>query len=94
MPFGIADTVPKFYGSVTVGERGQIAIPAEARREMEIVHSSKLLVFGGPSAKALIFVKAEAMAEFLQAFTGAIRDVEQAMRSDKAESKETEEPAK
>ncbi len=36
----------KFYGSVTVSQRGQIVIPAEARRDFGIDAGDKLLVFG------------------------------------------------
>jgi AbrB family looped-hinge helix DNA binding protein len=36
---------PRFYGTVTVSERGQVAIPIEARRELEIQEGEKLLVF-------------------------------------------------
>jgi len=36
----------KFYGSVTVSERGQIAIPAEARKDFDIKTGDKLLVLG------------------------------------------------
>ena len=37
-----------FYGSVTVSERGQIVIPAAARRDLGIAHGDKLLVLGDP----------------------------------------------
>ena len=36
----------KFYGSVTVSERGQIVIPAKARKDFNIRTGDKLLVFG------------------------------------------------
>ncbi|OGD35107.1 hypothetical protein A2V94_08935 [Candidatus Atribacteria bacterium RBG_16_35_8] len=36
----------KFYGSITVSERGQIVIPADARRDFNIKTGDKLLVFG------------------------------------------------
>ncbi len=36
----------KFYGSVTVSERGQIVIPSEARKDFKINTGDKLLVFG------------------------------------------------
>jgi AbrB family looped-hinge helix DNA binding protein len=36
----------RFYGSVTVSERGQIVIPAEARKDFNIKAGDKLLVFG------------------------------------------------
>jgi AbrB family looped-hinge helix DNA binding protein len=36
----------KFYGSVTVSERGQIVVPAQARKDFNIKTGDKLLVFG------------------------------------------------
>lgn len=36
----------RFYGTVTVSDRGQIVIPAEARRDLGIEVGDKLLVFG------------------------------------------------
>ncbi len=36
----------KFYGSVTVSERGQIVIPAEVRKDFNIKTGDKLLVLG------------------------------------------------
>ncbi|QBI51953.1 AbrB/MazE/SpoVT family DNA-binding domain-containing protein [Streptomonospora litoralis] len=37
-----------FYGAVTVSERGQIVIPAKARRDLGIGAGDKLLVLGDP----------------------------------------------
>lgn len=36
----------KFYGSVTVSERGQVVIPSAARKDFGIKTGDKLLVFG------------------------------------------------
>jgi AbrB family looped-hinge helix DNA binding protein len=36
----------EFYGTTTVGEKGQIVIPAEAREKMNLQKGDKLLVFG------------------------------------------------
>ena len=36
----------KFYGSVTVSERGQIVVPADARKDFSVKAGDKLLVFG------------------------------------------------
>lgn len=36
----------QFYGSVTVGEKGQIVIPQEARKIMKLKKGDRLLVFG------------------------------------------------
>ncbi len=61
----LLEGIPKFYGAVTIGERGQVVIPIEARKELGLEPAAKLLVFGGPRNDVLIFAKAEAMTEFL-----------------------------
>ena len=77
----LADRVPKFYGSVTVGERGQIAIPAEARRDQDIAPATKLLAFGGQDSKGLIFVKAEFVTEFITNISAALSEFQQTLRA-------------
>ena len=74
---GSGEKAPWFYGSVTVGERGQVAIPVEARRELKIIPNSKLLVFRGPSKNALMFMKAESLAEFITNVTAELAQFEQ-----------------
>lgn len=37
-----------FYGAVTVSERGQVVLPAQARRDLSIQAGDKLLVLGDP----------------------------------------------
>jgi len=44
---------------ITVGERGQVVIPAEARRDLQMTPTTKLLVFGSPDEGGLIFTKTE-----------------------------------
>ena len=40
------DPNKRFYGAITVSDRGQIVIPAKARRDFGIEVGDKLLVFG------------------------------------------------
>jgi AbrB family looped-hinge helix DNA binding protein len=64
----------KFYGSVTVSERGQIVIPAEARRDFGIEVGDKLLVVGDLKrgiALAKASVLTGMMAEILEMFSSA-----------------------
>ena len=64
---------PIFYGSTTVGERGQIVIPAEARRDMDITPATKLLVMGGgPHKNVLILAKAEYVTTFITKTTDMV----------------------
>lgn len=40
------DKKHEFYGTTTVGERGQIVIPSAARTKMKLKNGEKLLTFG------------------------------------------------
>lgn len=62
-----------FYGSATVGERGQVVIPAEARNELEIKPGDKLLIMKHPVHQGLMMVKLDHLRDFLDEFS---REVE------------------
>ena len=53
-----------FYGSVTVGARGQVALPAQARRDLGIEPGDKLLVLGDPK-QGLALVSVESLLQNL-----------------------------
>jgi len=36
----------QFYGTATIGEKGQIVIPQEARENMKLKKGDRLLIFG------------------------------------------------
>ena len=67
----------QFYGTTTLGEKGQIVIPAEARKTMGIKKGEKLLVFGmGCDMLALSKLsKVEQFASHLSGRLGAIRGI-------------------
>ena len=81
----LSDKMPKFYASVTVGERGQIAIPAEARRELEITQGTKLVVLGSPDNQMLLILKAEAVIELMAHTTALMSQFEQVLKTDNTE---------
>lgn len=54
----------KLYGTTTIGAKGQVVIPAQARKELNLKPGDQLLVMG-KFGKVLGLVKAEAMAEFI-----------------------------
>lgn len=54
-----------FLGSGTVGERGQVVIPAGARKEFGIDTGDKVLFFGHPKRAGLFIVKAEVVNDFV-----------------------------
>ena len=77
---------PKFYGSTTIGERGQMVIPAEARKDFQITPSTKLLVFGSPSGGGLMVIKAEFVTAFLTKATEMLKGLEKVVKAEVVES--------
>ena len=66
-----------FYGAVTVGERGQVVIPIEARTEMGIKPGDKILILRHPTYDGLVMAKLEAFSGFLEEFTQTLERVKQ-----------------
>jgi AbrB family looped-hinge helix DNA binding protein len=57
-----------FFGTSTVGERGQVVIPAEAREEFSIQPGDKLMVMRHPVYDGVMLFKIDAAREFLDEF--------------------------
>jgi len=71
----------KFYGSVTVSERGQIAIPAEARKDFAIKTGDKLLVLGDLE-RGIALAKSNFVLKMLESTLEAMRKFETVIKSD------------
>jgi AbrB family looped-hinge helix DNA binding protein len=67
-----------FYGTSTVGERGQIVIPAEARAELGIQPGDKLMVMRHPLHTGLMVFKIDAVRAFLDDFKTTLDQADQA----------------
>jgi AbrB family looped-hinge helix DNA binding protein len=59
----------KLYGTATVGTKGQVVIPAEAREEMNIHAGDRLYVVGSSDGGFLGFLKEEALESVVQHLT-------------------------
>ena len=64
----------RFYGSITVSNRGQVVIPAEARRDFGIEVGDKLLVLGDLD-EGLAIVKASAFLEKYDHYSATIQSL-------------------
>jgi AbrB family looped-hinge helix DNA binding protein len=78
---------PKFYGSTTVGERGQVVIPAEVRRDFEMTPNTKLLVFGSPGHGGIMLTKAETVSKLITRATEMLERLETLQKLVKEEGK-------
>lgn len=63
-------SVPKFYGKGSVGTKGQIVIPAEARKAMGIKPGDNVMMISGPPhhRKMITLIPEEEFSRFLKFF--------------------------
>jgi AbrB family looped-hinge helix DNA binding protein len=61
---------PKFFGLATVGAKGQIVIPSEARKTLNIKSGDKLIIISGPAnhSKMVSLVPVDDFTKFLNKF--------------------------
>jgi AbrB family looped-hinge helix DNA binding protein len=52
------------YGTVKVGDRGQVVIPSKARKDFDIKPGELLLVLAGRNRRGITMVKTDAIKEF------------------------------
>ncbi len=55
----------RMYGAVTVGERGQLVIPAQLRKALNIKSGDQLIVFAKIDKKMINLVPSKDFSEFL-----------------------------
>jgi len=72
---GVDTLEAAWHGSATVGERGQVVIPASARELLGIKPGDKLMVFVPPTAHAVVFLKLQ----HIQAMTETLARLEQSV---------------
>jgi AbrB family looped-hinge helix DNA binding protein len=56
----------KLYGTATVGTKGQVVIPSDAREELGIKTGDKLYVVGSASKKFVGFIKEEQLRHMVE----------------------------
>lgn len=70
----------KFWGSATIGTKGQFVIPAEAREQLGLSEGDKLLIMSTPDSNGIMAMKPEVLEAFMQKaarnMQGVLRDIE------------------
>ena len=79
-----------FYGAATVGERGQIVIPVEARKKYKIETGDKILIMGAPHEKGLMLFKIDALREFMVTLLADLQHLEREIQDDTQDGKAEE----
>lgn len=72
---------PKFYGKVPVGTKGQIVIPAEARKNMGIKPGDNVIIISGPphQEKMISILPEEEFSKFLKFFEKHVNNLKKAV---------------
>ncbi len=65
---GSGEQPGQYFGTTTLGERGQIVIPKPARELFDLQPGDKLLVLGSKERGGLALVKADIMERFAAMF--------------------------
>lgn len=67
-----SDKDKKLYGTTTVGEKGQVVLPAELRRDLEIEAGDKLavMVLKKLGFEGIVIVKASVFTTIIEKFLG------------------------
>jgi AbrB family looped-hinge helix DNA binding protein len=65
-----------FFGSVTVGERGQVVIPSDVRKSLHIEPGDRLLVFRHPVGHGIMMTKIDSVQEVIGYFQRALESLE------------------
>ena len=71
-------------GSTTVGPRGQVVIPINARKELDIDAGTTLLVFGGPHGQGLVLLKVDAIEQMMNTMSQWLTDFEKLAKDTKS----------
>ena len=69
----------KFFGSMTVGPKGQVVIPASARKELGLETGATLLVFETPFGEGLFLLKADALEQVLSMMSERLAQFEKVL---------------
>ena len=55
-----------FFGTATVGTKGQIVIPADARSAMQVKEGDKVVVLRGPREGSILVFRIDSFDRFLE----------------------------
>ncbi len=74
----------KVFGSTTVGPRGQVVIPVNARQEMGIDAGTTLLVFKALHGQGLVLLKVDAIEQMMSMVSQQLTEFEKLVKGYKS----------
>ena len=78
----VPECAKEFYGTTTLGKKGQVVIPAEARSTMKLKEGEKLLVFG-MGDDMVAFCKANQLEKFASQLSKRLETIRKVIKKGK-----------
>lgn len=72
----------KLYGTATVGTKGQVVIPADAREDLNIQTGDRLYVVGSEKGKFVGFIKEEQLRKIIDHLTDNVDQLKTLLTDD------------
>jgi len=72
----------KLYGTATVGTKGQVVIPADARKALGIEEGDRLYVVGSETGKFVGFIKEDQLRAMVNTLTDSIESYKDVLKKD------------
>ncbi len=69
---GTHETSKKLYGTATIGSKGQVVIPAEAREELGLKPGDRLYVLSAMGSGGVVFLKEDRLEHIVEQMTAQI----------------------
>ena len=76
----------KLWGTATVGTKGQVVIPAEARTQLGLKEGDKIIVMGRSSTDGLMLIKAESIEAMMQHAESDMKEIRESAENSSGES--------
>ncbi len=76
----------KLYGVATVGSKGQVVIPSDAREELGIETGDRLYVFGIKEKNMIGFIGEDQLREMVNQATESVEDFRSVLDNSQTES--------
>lgn len=70
----------KLYGTATVGSKGQVVIPADAREELNIQPGDRLYVLGSMHGNGIVLLKEDMLENIVQQMSAQIEGIREAQK--------------
>ncbi len=70
-----------FYGSTTIGPKGQVVIPSKLRKELKIKTGDQFIVIKDEHMDSIVIMKAKNLTAMLKGLNQKIREIEKTIKN-------------